>query len=284
LNIFINVINQNKKNVLIKLDFTMAFDTIEHKSIIEIMEQLGFSNQWLRWISAILSSATTSVLLNGVPGKSLQCRRGVRQGDPISPLIFVLAVDLLQCIVNRAFSQGLLDLPIPSYDNAGFPIIQYADDTIILLKASQKELLCLKALLETYAQSTGLRVNFAKTGMVPINLSSEKAEIMAGVFGCKIQTMPFTYLGLPMGSTKPRVDDFAPLMNRAERQLSSILSLLTNAGKLQLVNSVLSSLTTYTMCSVAVPIAVLEYYDRARRNCMWRNSGINARNKPMVAW
>jgi hypothetical protein len=154
------------------------------------------------------------------------------------------------------------------------------------LKASQKELLCLKALLETYAQSTGLRVNFAKTGMVPINLSSEKAEIMAGVFGSKIQTMPFTYLGLPMGSTKPRVEDFAPppLMNRAEKQLSSISSLRTNDGKLQLVNSILSSLTTYTMCSVAVPIAVLEYYDRARRNCMWRNLGINARNKPMVAW
>jgi hypothetical protein len=119
--------------------------------------------------------------------------------------------------VNKAHSQGFLQLPIPSYDNAGFPIIQYADDTIILLKASQKELLCLKALLETFAQSTGLRVNFAKTGMVPINLSLEKTKIMAGVFGCKVQSMPFTYLGLPMGSTKPRVEHYAPLMNRAER-------------------------------------------------------------------
>jgi hypothetical protein len=171
--------------------------------------------------------------------------------------------------VNKAHSQGLLQLPIPSYDNAGFPIIQYADDTIILLKASQKELLCLKALLETFAQSTSLRVNFAKTGMIPINLTAEKTEIMVGVFGCKIQSMPFTYLGLPMGSTKQRVEHFAPLMNRTERQLTSISSMLTYAGKLQLVNSVLSSLPTYTMCSVAVPIALLEYYDRAKRNCLW---------------
>jgi hypothetical protein len=70
--------------------------------------------------------------------------------------------------------------------DVGFSIIQYADETIIFLKASQKELLCLRALLESFAQSTDLRVNYAKNGMVPINLSPEKAEIMAGVLGCRI--------------------------------------------------------------------------------------------------
>jgi hypothetical protein len=112
--------------------------------------------------------------------------------------------------------------------DVGFSIIQYADDIIIFLKASQKEL----ALLESFAQSTGLRVNYAKNGMVPINLSPEKAEIMAGVLGCRIQSMPFNYLGLPMGSTKPRVEHFAPLMSRVERQLTSISSMLTYASKL----------------------------------------------------
>jgi hypothetical protein len=156
--------------------------------------------------------------------------------------------------------------------------------TIIFLKASQKELLCLRAHLETFAQSTGLRVNYAKTGMVSINLSPEKVEVMAGTFGCRIQSMPFTYLGFSMGSTKPRVEHFAPLINRAERQLPSIASMLTYASKLQLVNSVLSSLPTFTMCSIDVPVAVLEYFNKARRNCMWHNSDINAKNKPMVAW
>jgi hypothetical protein len=115
--------------------------------------------------------------------------------------------------------------------------------------------------------------------MIPINLTVEKVEIMAGVFGCRIQGMPFTYLGLPMGSTKSRVGHFAPQMNRAERQLASTSSLLTYAGKLQLVNFVLSSLPTYTMCAVAVPIAVLEYYDRARRNCLWQIIEINAKKQ-----
>jgi hypothetical protein len=138
-------------------------------------------------------------------------------------------------------------------------------------------------LIEYFAQSTALRVNYAKTEIIPINLSPKKAEIMMGVFGCRIQSTPFTYLGLPMGSIKPRVEHFAPLMNMAERQLTLISSMLTYAGKLQLINSVLSSLPTFTMCLVAVPIVVLEYYGRARCHCTWRNSDINAKNKPMVA-
>jgi hypothetical protein len=94
---------QSKREIIIlKLDFTKAFDTIEFSAILEMMKQYGFSEQWLRWTSEILESATTSVLLNGVIGKTLSCKRGVRQGDPMPPLLFVLAAELLQCIINRA--------------------------------------------------------------------------------------------------------------------------------------------------------------------------------------
>jgi hypothetical protein len=115
---------------------------------------------------------------------------------------------------------------------AGFPIIQYVDDTIILLQASQKLLLCRKALLETFALSTELRVNFAKSGMVPLNMTDEKARLMTGVFGCSLQEMPFTYLGLPMGTSRPKVEHYAPLLNRMERQLTSISSMLNHVGRL----------------------------------------------------
>jgi hypothetical protein len=69
-----------------------------------------------------------------------------------------------------------------------------------------------------------------------------------------------------MGTTKMRVEHVAPLMNRVERQLTAISSILTQAGKLQLVNLALSSLPAYYMCSVSVPIAILEDVDRARRH------------------
>jgi hypothetical protein len=237
----------------------------------------------LAWTQKILETTSTSILLNGVPGKNIYCNRGVRQGDPLSPLLFVLTADLLQCILNKAHAQRLFQMPIPSRDGSGFPILQYVDNTILIMRASQRELLCLKATLETFAQSTGLRVNHAKSCMVPLNLEKEQAENLAWAFGCRVQGLPLAYLGLPMGTTKPRVKHYAPLMKRVERQLTSI-SMLTQVGKLQLVNSVLSSLPTYRMCSMSVPIAVLEDFDRARRQCMWRNSDCNAKSKPMVAW
>jgi hypothetical protein len=88
--------------VILKLDFTKAFDTIEHTTIFQVVQHLGFNNKWIGWVQQILSSASTSVLLNRVPGKNINCQRGVKQGDPLSPLLFVLAADLLQCVINRA--------------------------------------------------------------------------------------------------------------------------------------------------------------------------------------
>jgi hypothetical protein len=115
-------------------------------------------------------------------------------------------------------------------------------------------------------------------------MTDEKVELMVGVFGCKRQEMPFTYLGLHMGTTRPRVEHYEPIMNMMERQLTSISSFLTHAGHLQLVNSVLSASPTYTMYSHAVPITMHEYFDRARKHNMWRNSDSNAKSKPLVAW
>ena len=81
----------------------------------------GFDNKWVGSTRELLASGTSSILLHGVSGKQFICKRGVRQGDPLSPLIFVLAVDLLQTIVNDMLKRGILSLPIPSHDS-DFPI------------------------------------------------------------------------------------------------------------------------------------------------------------------
>ena len=98
-----------------------------------------------------------AILLNGVPGKKFYCLRGVRQGDPLSPLLFVLAVDLLRSILNRVMQLGLLTSPLQVESCPDFPIVQYAYDTLVLLQADAKQLHCLKALLNTFADSTTLK-------------------------------------------------------------------------------------------------------------------------------
>ena len=118
---------------------------MEHSAIIKILEHMGFPPRWVDWVNSILSSGTSAVILNGVPGRKFKCRRGVRQGDPLSPLIFVLAAELLQVLVNRAAAQGLLQPPIPQQDE-DYPIVQYADDTLLIMQADATQLFFLKAL------------------------------------------------------------------------------------------------------------------------------------------
>lgn len=104
--------------MLLKLDFEKSFDTIEHEVILKVMTTMGFPTKWNDWMKAIFSSASTAVLLNVVPGKFFRCKRGVRQGDPLSPLLFALGVDLLQSIINKAHQRGVLNLPIPARGDA----------------------------------------------------------------------------------------------------------------------------------------------------------------------
>jgi hypothetical protein len=267
----------------VKLDFAKAFDTIEHSAILHMLVVLGFPSKWIQWVEAILSSGSASVLLNGVPGKNFTCKRGVRQGDPLSPLLFVLAAEILQYVINGLKDKGILRLPIPQ-PSADFPVVQYADDTLLVMQADAKQLFCLKAILNTFASSTGLKVNFSKSMIVPINVSTEKTKILAGTLGCQIGSLPFTYLGLPLGTTKPRIEEFAPLLDRVERKLSACSTLLSYSGRVEYINAVITPTVTYAMCTFKLHKGVIHDIDRIRKQCLWRGNSERKRGGNLVAW
>jgi hypothetical protein len=196
--------------------------------------------------------------------------------------LFVLATELLQILIDTAASQNLLQAPIPQ-PMEDFPIVQYADDTLLIMKEDAQHLWFLKSLLNSFAQSTGLKVNYQKSQMLPINVTEQKVQRLALTFGCSVGSFPFTYLGLPMGTTKPRMDDLTPMMDKVERKLSGCATWLSCTGRLQMLNDAFAPITTYTMCTIRLPRGVIENIDRIRKQCLWRGNSKKKKGGNLVA-
>jgi hypothetical protein len=96
--------------------------------------------------------------------------------------------------------------------------------------------------------------------------------------------MPFTYLGLPLGLAKPRNQHFLPLIQRIEKRLSCSSNFLSQAGRLELVNSVFSALPTFFMCTLKIPKTIIKQIDIFRKHCLWRGNDISSKKSPLVAW
>jgi hypothetical protein len=137
------------------------------------------------------------------------------------------------------------------------------------LKADEIQLQYLESQLSDFAISTGLKVNFHKSFIISMNVSYAKMSTLEAILGCQIGSMPFTYLGLPMGSANPKFHDLTPIMDRIERRLAACSSLLSYSGRLQMVNSVVTPSALYDMCTIKLPIGVIENIDRSRNQCLW---------------
>lgn len=132
--------------------------------------------------------------------------------------------------------------------------------------------------------STGLKVDFLKSMLVPINISETRLHHLAATFGCSTSSLPFTYIGVPLGLTKPRIEEFLPLVTRCEKILVSTSIYLSQAGRLQLTNSVFSSLPTFSMCTFSLHVSIREQVDKYRKLCLWRGSDENNRMNAKAAW
>jgi hypothetical protein len=160
---------------------------------------------------------------------------------------------------------NVLKHPLSKDFDLDYPIVQYVDDTLIIMPVDARQLVTLKGLLKSFTDSTGLRVNFSKSFLVPINMDDEKATHLANTIGFSIGYTSFTYLCLPLGTTRPSVDEFSPFLNKIEKRMMDINKLLSYPGRLLLVNSILSALPTFYMLALKTPIKILDQVDKYRK-------------------
>jgi len=110
----IQFLHKKKQPALfIKLDISKAFDSIGWQYLLDVLTALGFSTKWCKWISSILGSSSSRILINGRPSQNIKHAKGLRQGDPLSPLLFIIAIDPLQRIIEQVAQQGLLQPVLP---------------------------------------------------------------------------------------------------------------------------------------------------------------------------
>jgi hypothetical protein len=130
---------------------------------------------------------------------------------------------------------------------------------------------------------TSLKVNFSESFIVSINVPEDKVEILAGTLGCQVGSMSFTYLGLPMGTTKPPLQEFVSLLSRVEKGLMGITPFTSYVGQLTLNNLVLSALPTYFMCVVQLPVEIINQINKYRHYCLWRGSDVHKKGNYLAA-
>lgn len=188
------------RTVVLKLDFRKAFESIKWESLHAILEVRGFDDRWHSWISSLFVTWKTTIMLNEVPGRWVNCKQGLQQGDPLSPYLFITVVDILRALIHKAYNHGLLSHPL--VDDRPPVVLQYADDTLILLRGDLNQVNNLKSLLDDFAHATGLVINLHKSTFFPMNLDPKGSSAIVASLGCPISSFPQPYLDLPLSHTK----------------------------------------------------------------------------------
>jgi hypothetical protein len=149
--------------VILKLDFEKTHDKLNWSFLQQTLRMKGFSDRWCSWVNQFVSKGSVAIKVNDDVSRYFQTKKGLRQEDPLSPLLFNLVIDMLATFISRARKEGQIDGLVPHLVDGGLSILQYADDTILFMDHNLEQAKNMKLLLCVFEKLSGLKIIFHKS-------------------------------------------------------------------------------------------------------------------------
>ena len=199
-----------KPCLVFKVDYEKAHDSVSWSFLIYMMRRLGFCPKWIQWISGCLHSASMSILVNGSPTNEFNPQRGLRQEDPLAPLLFNIVAEGLSGLMRKAVNKKHFSSFLVGKNKEPVSILQYAEDTIFFGEATIENVKAVKTILRCFELASGLKINFTKSRCGAIYKSEQWCKKAADFLNCRMLPMPFTYLGIPIAINPNRREIWDP--------------------------------------------------------------------------
>ena len=268
---------------ILNVDLRKAFDSIEWDFLCEMLSALHFPPRFIGWIMECISTTTYSVSYNGSMHGFFKGKRGLRQGDPLSPYLFVLCIEYL----SRGLGQ-LKENPDfnfhPKCGGLKITHLAFADDLVLFSRGDPKSVSLLMDILNHFGACSGLKVSFSKSSFFPAGISSRDLESIKEITGFLQGTFPFKYLGIPMTVSRLTISQFSPLIDKISGYINAWAGVnLSYAGRVELVKSVLQGVECFWLSILPIPAGVRTKIVQLCRSFLW-SGRCTSTKRPLVAW
>lgn len=255
--------------VCMKVDLKKAFDSVNREFIYYILHCMGFPHTWIVWIQECISTPTFSVMVEGSPAGFFYSNRGIRQGDPLSPYLFVIAMEFWSIQMDLAVAKGEIH-PLKRGVPNQISHLLFADDMLVFCRGHKQSLKNLDILFEKLQLNTGLAINKEKTKVFFSKGCKNRSEL-AESLGCSHGSLPVKYLGLPLSIKYPKSKDFGCLIEKFRAKTEGWMTrVLSFAGRVELAKTVLLGAMNYWIQSFKLPQTVIKELERIICNFIWK--------------
>ncbi|KAJ9541737.1 hypothetical protein OSB04_028243 [Centaurea solstitialis] len=277
-------LNTGKPRCAFKIDLRKAYDMVDWRFLINMLEGLGFHPVMVSWIKEMVSTTTYSIAVNGESWGYFHGKRGIRQGDPLSPYLFTLVMEGFAMTFKQCIMEASRFEHHPGCSDIELTHLCFADDLFVFTGGDVASVEVLKRALFLFQKRAGLSPNLAKSDVFFGNVSDSTKDAILACLPFRMGTFPIRYLGVPLSPVFLKVADYGGLVSRVKQRVQNWkMKNLSFGGRKQLIISVLQSIQLYWMAIYVFPSSVVHELEGILRAFLWAQGGV-VQGKCRIAW